>query len=199
MRLVLQMDALLIVDVQKDFLPGGSLAVFEGDRVIEPLNRMSRFFEARGLPIFATRNWHTHNHCSFIRQGGIWPPHCIAETPGAQFPDALHLPKETKIVSKAMTSEKDAYSGFQDTELHSDLQRLGISRIYVGGLTSEHCVLTTVTDAIRLGYEVYVLEDAIRPVNLRPGGAEQAIEEMRRLGAHLTTSASVLGADRAAA
>lgn len=193
------MDALLVVDVQKDFLPGGSLAVREGNDVIEPLNRVIRFFEAKRLPIFATRNWHTQNHCSFIEHGGIWPPHCIAETPGAQFPDTLYLPKEATIVSKAMTSEEDAYSGFQDTELHSSLQRLGVSRLYIGGLTTEYCVLTTVTDARRLGYDVYVLEDAIRPVNVRIGDSERAIEQMRQLGANFTTTASALGADRVAA
>src|SRR5690348_12260677 len=105
-------DALLLVDVQNDFLPGGSLAVPHGDEVIPPLNRLIQSFSRRSLPIFATRDWHPAEHCSFREQGGPWPPHCVAGTQGAAFPANLALPHDTAIVSKATTKEEDAYSGF---------------------------------------------------------------------------------------
>src|SRR5688500_7820901 len=104
-------DALILVDVQNDFLPGGSLAVPNGDEIIPILNRYLTLFHARGLPIFATRDWHPPDHCSFAQQGGPWPPHCVAGTPGAAFPRSLELSPGTHIISKATNREKDAYSG----------------------------------------------------------------------------------------
>ncbi|MEO1766349.1 nicotinamidase [Thiobacter aerophilum] len=175
-------DALLIVDVQNDFLPGGALAVPEGDAVIEPLNRVLDIFHTRGLPIFASRDWHPPNHCSFRERGGPWPPHCIADTEGAQFPTALKLPAFTAIISKATTPEKDAYSAFEDTPLTMQLRMYGVKRVLVGGLATDYCVLNTVKDAVKNGFAVVLLTDAIRAVNVHPGDGKKALAEMRALG-----------------
>jgi nicotinamidase/pyrazinamidase len=176
-------DALIVVDVQNDFLPGGTLAVPGGNEIIPVLNRYMALFGAQELPIFATRDWHPREHCSFKRQGGPWPPHCIAATPGAAFPVSLQLPVDTHIISKAMAPDKDAYSGFDDTQLHALLRCVGVLRVFIGGLAAEYCVLNTVKDALRYGYVTFVLEDAIRAIDtsLNRGGAGA---QLRQLGAH---------------
>jgi len=180
-------DALLVVDVQKDFLPGGKLAVTDGDAVVPVLNQYIAHFVAHDLPVFATRDWHPADHCSFKAQGGPWPPHCMANTDGAQFADGLQLPGGAVVVSKATTAEKDAYSGFEGTDLAEQLKRLGVVRVFVGGLTTDYCVLNTVRDARKLGFEVLLLTDAIRAVEVKPGDDAKAIAEMTRLGAEPVT------------
>ncbi len=190
-------DALIIVDLQKDFLPGGSLAVPRGDEVISPLNQAIDVFRENGLPIFATRDWHPSDHCSFQAQGGPWPPHCVARTPGSEFASDLRLPESAIIVSKAMTRDRDAYSGFQDTDLHAQLQQLAVSRIFVGGLATDYCVLNTVKDGIRLGYRVYLLQDAVRGVNVRSDDEQKAITEMREHGAFPITTAALNAGENA--
>jgi len=184
-------DALVVVDVQNDFLPGGSLAVPEGDRVVPVLNDYIDRFEARALPIYATRDWHPPNHCSFAARGGPWPPHCVAGSPGAAFAPALKLPAQTTIVSKAIAADKDAYSGFEGTDLDERLRGRGVRRVFVGGLATDYCVLNTVRDARRHGYDVYLLTDAIRAVNVKPDDGRKAEDEMRRLGAKLMTLATL--------
>jgi len=184
-------DVLIIVDVQNDFLPGGALAVPEGNQVVSPLNRCIALFTSNKLPIFATRDWHPANHCSFKSQGGPWPPHCVAGTNGAAFADGLNLPNETTIVSKADTQEQDAYSGFQETGLHDHLRSLGVRRLFVGGLATDYCVLNTVTDALSLKYKVLLLADAIRAVNLDPHDGERAMAKMKSAGADIIQSADV--------
>jgi nicotinamidase/pyrazinamidase len=176
-------DALIIVDVQNDFLPGGALAVSHGDEVVSELNRYAALFERLGLPVFATRDWHPRNHCSFQEQGGPWPAHCVAGTQGARFAPKLTLPPGSRVVSKATTPERDAYSGFAGTELDAMLRREKVYRVFVGGLATDYCVLNTVKDARALGYEVVLLKDAIRAVDLRSGDGRRALEEMQRLGA----------------
>jgi nicotinamidase/pyrazinamidase len=176
-------DALLIVDVQNDFLPGGNLAVSRGDEVVPVLNRYLKIFAARSLPIYATRDWHPQRHCSFQAQGGPWPPHCVADTGGAQFAAALQLPSAAVIISKATSVEQDAYSGFQGTDLDSRLRAANIRRLYIGGLATDYCVLNTVRDALRFGYRVLLLSDAIRAVDVQPGDGLRAEAEMTRLGA----------------
>ncbi len=176
-------DALIVVDVQNDFLPGGALAVPQGDQVIEPLNRAAVLFEAKGLPVFATRDWHPENHCSFKAQGGPWPPHCVAGTRGAEFAPSLRLPASAVVISKATTPERDAYSGFQGTELAELLRRRGVKRVMVGGLATDYCVLNTVKDALTQGFQVLLLTDAIRAVDVKPGDGEAARTEMERAGA----------------
>ena len=184
-------DALLIVDVQHDFLPGGSLAVPLGDEVVTILNRYIHAFQAQGLPVYATRDWHPERHCSFRERGGPWPPHCVANTTGAGFAVALQLPPATVVISKATTLDADAYSGFEGTDLDSRLRAAGIRRLFIGGLATDYCVLNTVRDALRLGFTVFLLADAIRAVDVQPGDGKRAEEEMVKLGAQRITLESV--------
>jgi nicotinamidase/pyrazinamidase len=176
-------DALLIVDVQNDFLPGGSLAVHGGGNIIAPFNRYIEAAQEKGLPIFATRDWHPPNHCSFKKQGGPWPPHCIVDSKGAEFSAELSLPPSAAVISKGIEVKKDAYSGFEGTDLDERLRSAGISRVLIGGLATDYCVLNTVKDAIKHGYEVLLLQDAMAAVNVQPEDGEKAIEEMTSLGA----------------
>ena len=176
-------DALISVDVQNDFLAGGSLAVPHGNEVIPVMNRYINAFEEKGLPIFATRDWHPANHCSFKAQGGPWPPHCIQGTKGAEFAPDLNLPEDAVTISSATRPDKEAYSGFEGTDMHERLQKIGVKRLFIGGIATDYCVLNTVRDALSLGYEVYLLEDAIRAVNVNPDDGEKAKEEMFGLGA----------------
>lgn len=175
-------DALLVVDVQNDFLPGGSLAVPDGDAVVPVLNDYLALFAAHQLPVFASRDWHPPDHCSFTAQGGPWPPHCVAGTPGAGFAPDLHLPATVTVISKAAESGADAYSAFAGTNLDASLRAAGVRRLFVGGLATDYCVLHTVEDALR-DYAVVLLTDAIRAVNMEAGDGERAIADMLRLGA----------------
>lgn len=186
-------DALLLVDVQHDFLPGGSLAVGGGDEIVPVLNRYIALFRESALPIFATRDWHPVNHCSFSAQGGIWPSHCVANSEGAAFPAALQLPASAVIISKATTPQADAYSGFQETDLAPRLRNLHATRLFIGGLATDYCVLNTVNDARKNGFEVVLLLDAIRAVNLAPNDGKNAIEEMIRRGAHTADLTCIAG------
>jgi nicotinamidase/pyrazinamidase len=176
-------DALLAVDVQNDFLPGGALAVPDGDAVVPVLNRYIQAFADHDLPVFLSRDWHPENHCSFKEQGGPWPPHCVAGSPGAAFASDLVYPTGSTVVDKAQTPEREAYSDFDETDLARDLRERGVERVFVGGLATDYCVLYTVKDALSHGFEVFLLMDAIRAVNVEPGDGERAIEEMQDLGA----------------
>ncbi|HEX9593549.1 MAG TPA: nicotinamidase [bacterium] len=178
-------DALVVVDVQNDFLPGGSLAVPHGDEVIGPLNGYIDLFHRRGLPIFASRDWHPADHVSFQTQGGPWPPHCVVGTPGAEFSAALRLPPEAEVISKATQADRDAYSAFQGTDLAEQLHGREIVRLFVAGLATDYCVRATVEDAITAGFGVAVLGDAVRAVNLRPHDGEEALRAMEEEGALL--------------
>ncbi len=176
-------DALIIVDIQNDFLPGGSLAVPGGDAVVAVLNDYIDIFERKALPIIATRDWHPVNHCSFQAHGGTWPSHCVANTHGAEFAPGLHLPPDVTIISKAATPELDAYSGFQGTGLDAVLRSLGVRRVFVGGLATDYCVLNTVLDALEQQYHVFLLNDAVRAVNLEPDDGVRAQNTMIEQGA----------------
>lgn len=175
-------DALIVADVQNDFLPGGNLAVPGGDEIVPVLNRYIAFFHARRLPIFATRDWHPPDHCSFRQQGGVWPAHCVAGTAGAAFPSSLELPPDAYIISKATEREKEAYSGFEGTELNGVLRSSGVRRLFVGGLTAEYCVRSIVEDAVRNHYGLFVLKDAIKAIG-GDSGLDPSLDEMKRLGA----------------
>ncbi len=179
-------DALLVVDVQNDFLPGGRLAVPHGDAILPPLRAYLALFRDRGLPVVATRDWHPADHCSFTTAGGPWPPHCMANTKGADFPEGLGLEQATRIVSKATDRDRDAYSGFAGTGLDEALTTLGIRRLFVGGLATDYCVLQTVLDALERGYEVRLLCDAIRPVDVEEGDGARALSRMVEAGARPT-------------
>ena len=177
-------DALIVGDVQADFLPGGALAVVNGDTVILPLNNYIKTFSQAGLPIFYTRDWHPHNHLSFRENGGLWPPHCVMDTPGAMFSPDLLLPAENKyIISKGIKCEFDAYSAFQDTLLFSLLQERGIRRVFVGGLATNYCVKNTVLGALNLGFEAVLLLDAIQGIDLHPGDSNKAVDQLLLAGA----------------
>jgi len=176
-------DALLVADIQNDFLPGGSLGITEGDEVVPVLLRYIAKFQAQELPIFASRDWHPPHHCSFQEQGGQWPVHCVMGSSGAQPPPRFSLPPSTQIIHKATCLDKDTYSAFEGTALETSLRAAGVRRLSVGGLATDYCVLNTVKDALARGFSVFLLVDAIRAVNLRPDDGRMAEEEMIRLGA----------------
>ena len=171
-------DALIVVDVQRDFCPGGALPVPEGDRVVPSINRIL------GLSwlTLATRDWHPKDHCSFKAQGGIWPVHCVAGTAGAAFHPDLDAKKIRRTISKATTKEAEAYSGFQGTEMAALLRKQGLRRVFVCGLATDYCVKATALDARGAGFEVIVLEDAIRGVEVHPGDCSKAVQEMQTAG-----------------
>ena len=178
--------ALVVVDVQKDFCPGGALAVREGDKVVPVLNKYIEKFRKAGAPIIFTRDWHPLDHSSFKAQGGPWPPHCIQNSDGAKFHPNLSIPLEGEIVSKA-DKKDEAYSFFQGTDLAAKLQQRGIKRLLVGGLATDYCVKETVLDGLKHGFEVYHLDDASRGVEVNPGDSERALKEMMAKGAKRIT------------
>jgi len=185
-------DALVIIDVQNDFCPGGSLAVTGGDEVVAVLNRYIEQFTRAKLPIFATRDWHPENTRHFKSHGGLWPPHCIQGTPGAEFRADLALPDDAVIVSAGMAPDEEGYSGFDGRDKNgvglADLLRSrGVERVFVGGLATDYCVKETVLDALKRGFKAVLLEDAVRGVNLRPDDSERAIAEMVHAGASTST------------
>jgi nicotinamidase-related amidase len=182
-------DALIVVDVQRDFLPGGSLAVAAGNQVISRLNAYTAAFEARHLPIFLTRDWHPKNHCSFRSEGGHWPAHGVQGTPGADWPDELTVSPSSHVISKGMRKDVEAYSAFSGTALLQSLHDLQVRRVFVGGLATDYCVRDTVMDARLHGFEVVVLADAVCGVNAAPGDETRAIREMIESGATLLRGA----------
>ena len=183
-------DALIVVDVQRDFCPGGALAVPSGDEVVPLLNQWLR---VRKLYKAATRDWHPANHCSFQRAGGLWPDHCVQGTPGAEFHPGLNVKAVDLIVSKAADPAKEAYSGFDAPELPAALRAHGVRRLWIGGLATEYCVKATVLDARRQGFDVFVIEDAIRGIEAKPGDIAAAREEMARAGSVFVQTGDVLG------
>lgn len=178
--------ALVVVDIQKDFCPGGALAVHEGDKAIPVLNKYIEKFRKAGAPIIFTRDWHPPDHSSFKTQGGPWPPHCIQNSEGAKFHPNLSIPLEGEIVSKA-DKKDEAYSFFQGTDLAAKLHQRGIKRLLVGGLATDYCVKETVLDGLKHGFEVYHLDDASRGVEVNPGDSERALKEMVAKGAKRIT------------
>lgn len=178
-------DVLIVVDVQRDFLPGGALGVPGGDEVVPVLNRYVARFAAQRLPVVFTRDWHPPAHCSFRAQGGPWPPHCIAGTAGAEFAPGLMLPANAEIVSKATTAAADAYSGFDHTGLADRLHAGGVHSLFIGGLATDYCVQLTTRDGLAAGFCVFVLGDAIRAVEVQPGDGERAIAAMLAGGARV--------------
>ena len=176
-------DALLVADVQNDFLPGGALGVQGGDQIISVLLEYIARFHSRGLPIFLSRDWHPSHHCSFRERGGPWPIHCVAGSPGSLPPPAFQAPSTAIIIHKATAVDQEAYSAFQDTSLDKQLRAARARRLFIGGLATDYCVLNTVKDARILDYEVCLLMDGIRAVNVHPDDGRKAEEEMIRLGA----------------
>jgi nicotinamidase/pyrazinamidase len=183
-------DALVIVDLQNDFCPGGALGVAGGDAVVPVLNRYAERFAGAGAPVFASRDWHPAETKHFKAHGGVWPPHCVQGTPGAAFHPALSLPAGTEIVSKGMDAREDAYSCFQaetadGMPFAAALGEHGVSRLFIGGLATDYCVKSTVVDGVQAGFEMIVLGDAVAAVDLAPGDGEKALDEMRAAGAQM--------------
>jgi nicotinamidase/pyrazinamidase len=176
-------DALIVVDMQNDFLPGGALGVPRGDEVLEPIRQLIAIYRGNGLPVYVSRDWHPADHVSFKDQGGPWPPHCIAGTRGAEFSAALDLTDGVRVISKATTSQLDAYSAFNGTELADELRDRHVERVAVCGLATDYCVLNTVLDALTLRFKVIVLPEATRAVDVQPGDGERAIAQMVEHGA----------------
>lgn len=181
-------DALIVVDVQNDFCPGGALAVPEGDAVIPLLNDWIAAAADKGVPVYASRDWHPKNHVSFQAQGGPWPPHCVQDTAGAGYHPDLRLPDDAVKVTKGVRFDHDQNSVFDETGLDAQLRREGIKRLWVGGLAQDVCVRATVLDARKAGFEVNVILEATRPIT-DEGGAE-ARREMSEAGAGVATQAA---------
>lgn len=175
-------DALLIVDPQVDFLPGGSLGVPQGDAVLAPIHRLIDLYRTRGLPVYVSRDWHPALHCSFTDQGGPWPVHCVAGSDGARFAPGLQL-DDAIVVSKATTVDVDAYSAFNGTGLADTLRERGIRRLVVCGLATDYCVLNTVLDGMAAGFEVLLATEAIRAVNVNADDGDRALVRMLDGGA----------------
>lgn len=184
-------SALLLVDVQNDFCPGGALPVPHGDRVIPVLNAMSEQFADVGLPVFASRDWHPPDTTHFTTHGGPWPVHCVAGTPGAQFHPGLHLPPDTIVISKGQDKRDDGYSAFEGTtsdgrRLAEHLRERGVTHLYVGGLATDYCVRASVLDARSAGLIVTVLADGI--AGITDETTRRALDEMRNAGASVVAS-----------
>jgi nicotinamidase/pyrazinamidase len=189
-------SALLIVDVQNDFCPGGALAVRDGDQVVPPLRKVAARFGALGRPVYASRDWHPPDSRHFKDFGGGWPVHCVQGTEGARLREDLQLPSSTMIVSKGQTRHDDGYSAIVGEvpgrgSLLADLSARGVNHLYVGGLATDYCVKHTVLDALRQGIGVTLLTDAIRAVDVSPGDGARSLEEMKAAGAELASSDSL--------
>jgi nicotinamidase/pyrazinamidase len=176
-------DALLIADIQCDFLPGGALEIRGSAEILPVLSNYILRFQTRRLPIFLTRDWHPPSHCSFRDQGGPWPVHCVAGTPGSLPPAGFEPPASAVIIYKAIDPDREAYSAFDRTALDRHLRALGVRRVFIGGLATDYCVMHTVTDALSLGYAVCLLLDGIKGVNVQPDDGLRAEQDMLRLGA----------------
>jgi len=182
-------QALIVVDVQNDFCPGGTLAVPHGDEVIAPLNKLIDEFLERGAPVYKSRDWHPPTTKHFEAYGGTWPVHCVQNTRGAEFhPDLRDDPRIT-VISKGL-GDTDCYSAFDETDLADRLHKQNIEELVVGGLATDYCVKNTVLDALKHGFKVKAVENAMRAVELQPGDGARAIDEMRAAGADIVSTDS---------
>jgi nicotinamidase/pyrazinamidase len=183
--------ALLLVDVQNDFCPGGALPVPGGDRVVPVLNRVTAEFVAQGRTVYASRDWHPPDTTHFREYGGPWPPHCIAGTAGAELHPDLRVPPDVILISTGQDRRDAGYSAFEGTtpegrRFAEDLRARGITSLYVGGLATDYCVRASVLDARRAGFPVTVLIDG--SAGLDPAGSQRALDEMKAAGATLASS-----------
>ncbi len=183
-------DSLIVVDLQVDFCPGGALSVPEGDEIVPLVNRL---LAVPGWFKVATRDWHPADHISFAEQGGTWPIHCVADSPGAAFHPDLDRGRFDLTVSKAAKKDAEAYSGFDGTPLSAELKKKTVRRIFVCGLATDYCVRATALDGRKEGFEVVILEDAVRAVDVNRGDGERAIQEMRDAGCAFARSEDISG------
>ena len=185
------MEALILVDIQNDFCPGGSLAVREGDQIVPVVNELQKKFDL----VVATKDWHPPNHSSFV---SLWPPHCVQGTAGAEFVAGLDTARVAHVFLKGTDVDVDSYSGFYDNEhrratgLGDYLRARGVTRVTVAGLATDYCVKFTALDALRLGFETAVVEDACRGVEVSAGDTARAVGEMRAAGARVVSSREIL-------
>lgn len=180
--------ALIVVDVQVDFCPGGALAVQGGDKIVSTINQVIQAATSAHIPTFFTRDWHPLDHISFRAQGGPWPPHCVQDSPGAAFHPNLRVPENAFFINKGYDSRFEAYSGFQGTGLEKRLRALDVGLLIIGGLATDYCVKETAMDGLKAGFGVEVIEDCTRPVEMRAGDGEMALSELRRAGVSITNS-----------
>jgi len=185
-------DGLIVVDVQNDFCADGAVAVEGADELAKAISDVAMKFRTKGGRVYATQDWHPAGHPSFEEAGGQWPAHCVQATKGAEFHADLRLPIGASIIRKGTDKREDALSGFEGTSLEEQLTRSGIRRVFVGGLATDYCVLNTVLDAARRGFETYVLTDLSLAVNREPDDGENAISSMKDGGAKTTTSETLL-------
>lgn len=188
-------DALLLVDIQRDLLPGGRLAVPGPQAILEPANVCLDLFAALRLPVFASRDWHPKKHCSFSAQGGHLPEHCVAGTEGARFAAGLRLPASATVVSKGVSADTDAFSAFTDSDLDLHLSALGVQRLFIAGLSPDFGVLNAVVDALGWGYWVVLVSDAVVTVDQRLGDGARALAALQQAGVVAVRSAAFVGID----
>jgi len=181
--------ALLIIDFQNDFTPpDGALAVRDGDQIAGPIKRLAERFDV----VVATRDWHPPDHASFETQGGPWPVHCVQGTLGAEFHPAMAEIELDAVVDVGRSRDDEGYSGFEKSELAQILRKDDVDEVYVVGLATDYCVRASAIDGCREGFEVTVVEDAVRAVDVNAGDGERALQEMRKAGARIATSDEVL-------
>lgn len=180
-------DALIVVDVQNDFLPGGALAVAEGNRIFEPLRKTMPLFKY----VVATRDWHPRQHPHFQEHGGPWPYHCVQHTQGAGFAPQLDLGFVDEILSKGSIPPWNGYSAFENSDLAERLRARGVQRVFVAGLATDYCVKETALEAARNGFETVVISDAIAAVKVQPEDEAKALKEMESAGVRFATSAEL--------
>lgn len=200
MKSQFQDTALILVDIQNDFCPGGALAVNEGDQIVPIANQLIRAFPL----VISTQDWHPANHISFKERGGPWPPHCVQGTRGAELHPDVRTDTIAHYFRKASSPEKDDYSEFEGKDargrsLDELLKSHGVGKLYVVGLATDYCVLETVLDGIKYGYEVYAVTDAMRAVNVNPDDGQKALQKMAQAGAQLVTSDEALNLSGTAA
>jgi nicotinamidase/pyrazinamidase len=183
-------DALLIIDFQNDFCPGGALAVEGGDEIAKPIRRLVES-GAFGT-VVATRDWHPADHSSFDREGGPWPVHCVQGTPGAELHESLGDVRLEAVVDVGRERDDQGYSGFEKSDLAQILRRQGVERVFVCGLATDYCVRASTIDACEEGFETTLVEDAVRAVDVEPGDGERAIAEMREAGARVVSSEEIV-------
>jgi nicotinamidase/pyrazinamidase len=187
--------ALIVIDVQNDFCPGGTLAVPHGDEVVEPLNQAIDDFLERGEPVYKSRDWHPPSTKHFKVYGGDWPVHCVQNTKGAEFHPALRDDPRITVISKGL-GDTNCYSAFDETNLLDQLHQQNVEEVVVGGLATDYCVKSTVLDALKHGFKVKALQNAMRAVDVQPGDGERAIEEMRNTGAEIVDTNNADGTDQ---
>ena len=190
-------SALIVVDLQNDFCPGGSLAVPDGGQIIPVVQEYVDAFTAQGLPVIFTRDFHPANHVSFAQQGGPWPPHCVQDTPGVEYHPGIKIPPQAYHIIKGFHPDIDAYSGFEGElkdaanplTLDKLLRSLSVREVYVAGLATDYCVRATALDGLKLGYRVVVIEDGVRGVNVNSDDSAKALQDLRQRGAQFISPA----------